>query len=119
MNVRILDSIHETKQIHIRSDDHEFEFKDGSLLFKLQHLIACDSNHDMRVSLKNAEIVVSWYNVNLHNNILNYSYDGSENSLVLTSGNYNISQILHHFKDLFHGQHGAASLSINWTPNNN
>lgn len=48
-----------------------------------------DDNREITVSIQNAQIPISFYNINVYNNILVLDYDAVTYTFTLTQGNYN------------------------------
>jgi len=96
MNVKILDTIYPPIQIHIRSDDYKFKFDSNDYLFQIHETIRnVDPNkYYMTASLTSGEFPVSFYNVNLTNNILHLNYENADFSISIPRGNYNLGQLL-------------------------
>ena len=63
--------------------------------FKFQGLLADESDiEEVTISIQNAQIPSSFYNVNVYNNILNITYNATPYSLTLTRGNYNSTTLI-------------------------
>ena len=76
----------------------------SNLFFDIPNIV--DENHlisHIEVALEDATIPVSWYLINDTTNTLNYVYNSSNFSIVLTNGNYNgtsmITELTQKFND--------------------
>ena len=81
----------------------------GNCFFTLPNIDIDENKEQVYVSIRNATIPFSWYNVNETNNILNLTIDGSLYSITLKEGNYNVNSLAIEFKaeiDDIQFQHG-------------
>lgn len=90
----------------------------GNCFFTLPNIDIDETKEQVYVSIRNATIPFSWYNVNETNNILNLTIDGSSYSITLTEGNYNVNTLAIEFKsqiDDIQFQHGHnADITITY-----
>lgn len=114
MNTRQLDTPLESIEIHINSEDRLYNFNQSHYHFKLQNDIHCPSQYIMRLSVKNATIPNSFYNVNSTNNTLIFKYDGTDYTIILDVGNYNIQQFLTAIHTKFVSLLGGDLIVIKW-----
>ena len=78
-------------------------------MFTLPNIDIDETKEQVFVSVRNATIPFSWYNVNATNNILNFTIDSTPYSITLTEGNYNVNSLAIEFQtqiDHIHYQHG-------------
>ena len=117
MNVRILDTNTPSKEMHVCSDQGTQLIPDTSdYLFNLPSVIRCPYDEYMTLSVLNAEIPVSFYNVNSNNNVLRFKYESEdERTIQFTEGNYNINQLLSHLNDKLVAFSFTNSIIINWS----
>lgn len=67
----------------------------SSVNFKFTGLLADDPDiEEITVSVQNAQIPISFYNINVYNNIFNITYNATPYSLTLTRGNYNSTTLI-------------------------
>ena len=95
----------------------------GNCFFTLPNIDIDENKEQVYVSVRNATIPFSWYNVNETNNKLNFTIDGTSYSITLTEGNYNVNTLAVEFKtemDHIHFQHGHnGNLTISYLPKKN
>ena len=53
-----------------------------------------DNLLEVEISVANAQIPYSFYNINVYNNVLNIDYNGTPYTLTLTRGNYNATNLI-------------------------
>jgi hypothetical protein len=53
-----------------------------------------DNLLEVEISVANAQIPFSFYNINVYNNVLNIDYNGTPYTLTLTRGNYNATNLI-------------------------
>tara|TARA_R110000772_G_scaffold120374_1_gene226603 strand:+ start:230 stop:1033 length:804 start_codon:yes stop_codon:yes gene_type:complete len=93
-----------SKSARLKQDDQT-----GNCFFTLPNIDIDENKEQVYVSIRNATIPFSWYNVNSTNNILNLTIDGSSYSITLIEGNYNVNTLAIEFKaqiDDIQFQHG-------------
>jgi hypothetical protein len=67
----------------------------SDVYFKFLGLLADDPDiQEITVSVQNAQIPISFYNINVYNNILNITYNSTPYTLTLTRGNYNSTTLI-------------------------
>ena len=92
----------------------------GNCFFTLPNIDIDENKEQVYVSVRNATIPFSWYNVNETNNKLNFTIDGTSYTITLTEGNYNVNTLAVEFKteiDHIHFQHGHnGDLTITYLP---
>ena len=79
-------------QLHLSSNfaDKLFNNNNADAEFYLP-LIEIPSQYHLHVNVVHASIPFTFYNVNSSNNVLNYTVDSINYSLVITQGNYNVN----------------------------
>lgn len=82
----------------ILSSDHAI-LNNGTFLsdvnFTFLGLLQDDADvEEITVQVQNAQIPNSFYNINIYNNILNITYNGTPYTLTLTRGNYNSTTLI-------------------------
>lgn len=82
----------------ILSSDHAI-LNNGTFLsdvnFVFQGLLQDDADvEEITVQVQNAQIPISFYNINVYTNILNITYNSTPYSLTLTRGNYNSTTLI-------------------------
>jgi len=82
----------------ILSSDHAI-LNNGTFLsdvnFTFQGLLQDDADvEEITVQVQNAQIPISFYNINIYTNILNITYDSTPYTLTLTRGNYNSTTLI-------------------------
>jgi hypothetical protein len=121
MNVKVLDTMFPSIEIHIRSDDYKFKMGENDFLFEIHETIK-NPNHNlyyMTAELSGGEFPVSFYNVNQNNNRFDFSYEGSSHSCILSVGNYNMNQLLSHFSSKLTSYAFSNPINIAWNASNN
>lgn len=111
MNVNILDSPYESKEVFISSSDYK-SFINNEYVFKTNNNTSVSNQYDMRIAIKSSEIPVSFYNINANNNRLKYSVNDIGFDIIFDIGNYNVRQFLEHLNTKLQAQaHSAIQLS--------
>lgn len=87
----------ESFQIYLSSNNADSTTTDGSYVFNLP-MIEVPSQFHLYISLANASIPISYYNVNMYNNILVYTVLGSTYTIIIPQGNYNVNTLLAYIK---------------------
>jgi len=121
MNVKVLDTMFPSIEIHIRSDDYKFKMGENDFLFEIHETIK-NPNHNlyyMTAELSGGEFPVSFYNVNQNNNRFDFSYEGTNHSCILLVGNYNMNQLLSHFSSKLTSYAFINPINISWNASNN
>lgn len=82
----------------ILSSDHATQ-NNGTFLsdvnFKFLGLLQDDADiEEITVQVQNAQIPISFYNINIYTNILNITYNATPYTLTLTRGNYNSTTLI-------------------------
>jgi hypothetical protein len=71
----------------------------SDVFFSFRGLIKEDlENREITISVQNAQLPISFYNINVYNNILIIDYDFVVYTLTLTQGNYNSSNLITEIK---------------------
>lgn len=60
-----------------------------------------DDNREITISIQNAQIPISFYNINVYNNILIIDYNSTTYTFTLTQGNYNSLNLITEIKAKF------------------
>jgi hypothetical protein len=86
------------QRLIILNSDHA-TLNNGTFLsdvnFKFIGLLQDDADvEEITVQVQNAQIPISFYNINIYNNILNITYNATPYSLTLTRGNYNSTTLI-------------------------
>lgn len=86
------------QRLIILSSDHA-TLNNGTFLsdvnFQFLGLLTDDPDiEEITISVQNAQIPISFYNINVYNNILNITYNATPYSLTLTRGNYNSTTLI-------------------------
>lgn len=71
-----------------------------------------DNVLEIQISVSNAQIPYSFYNVNVYNNILKGTYNGTPYTLTLTRGNYNATNLLLEIQTRFLNAGITTNISI-------
>ena len=83
----------ETRFINIYSSDGVSQNDDSTfsnMVFNFKSIVQdLDDNVDIKVCIDNAQFPYSFYNINVNNNILNYTYLGISYTMFIIPGNYN------------------------------
>jgi hypothetical protein len=88
--------IHESIQIYLNSSNCDKILTSGyttDILFNIPTIDVADGMQ-FYISVQNALIPYSFYNVNSSNNILNYYLNFTDYSVIIPIGNYNINQLI-------------------------
>ena len=91
----------ESFQIYLNSTNAD-SVSDYSYNFILPNLEIADGNY-IYLSVQYANIPYSFYNINSTNNVLNYTLNSVNYTITITSGNYNITQLISSLKLLLAG----------------
>ena len=91
----------ESFQIYLNSSNAD-SVGNNSYTFILPNLEIADGNY-IYLSVQYASIPYSFYNINSTNNLLNYTLNSVSYSITITSGNYNITQLITSLKSLMSG----------------
>jgi hypothetical protein len=86
------------QRVIILNSDNAIQ-NNGSFLsdvyFKFIGLLADEPDiEEITISVQNAQIPISFYNINVYNNILNITYNATPYTLTLTRGNYNSTTLI-------------------------
>jgi hypothetical protein len=67
----------------------------SNVYFNFQNVIQdVDNLLEVEISVANAQIPFSFYNINVYNNVLSIDYNGTPYTLTLTRGNYNATNLI-------------------------
>lgn len=121
MNVKILDTIFPSIEVHIRSDDYTHKIGSNDYLFELHESIKNPDRNKyyMSAELTRGEFPVSFFNINETNNQFLFMYEGVHHDLVIPIGNYNMGQLLTKLNDLFIAQNFTYPPTLSWSSVNN
>ena len=86
----------ESFQIYLNSSNAD-SINNNNYNFVLPNLEIADGNY-IYLSVQYANIPYSFYNINSTNNLLNYTLNSVNYSITITSGNYNITQLVSFLK---------------------
>lgn len=112
MNVSILDTQYESKEVFISSSDYK-SFINNEYVFKTNSDTSVSNQYDMRIAIKTAEIPVSFYNINENNNRLKYSVNDVVFDIIFDIGNYNVRQFLEQLNTKLQAQSHSA-IQLDW-----
>ncbi len=121
MNVKILDTIFPSIEVHIRSDDYTHKIGSNDYLFQLHESIKNpDKNkYYMSAELTKGEFPVSFFNVNETNNQFLFMYEGVHHDLVIPVGNYNMGQLLTKLNEMLVALNFNNPINLSWSSVNN
>ena len=91
----------ESFQIYLNSTNADI-VSNSNYNFILPNLEIADGNY-IYLSVQYANIPYSFYNINSTNNVLNYTLNSVNYTITITSGNYNITQLIASLKSLMTG----------------
>jgi len=117
MNVKVLDTMFPSVEIHIRSDDYKHKIGSNDFLFEIHETIRNPDprQYYMTAELSCGEFPVSFFNVNATNNILYFNYEDDDKILIIPVGNYNMGQLLTKFDGLLTAYNFTNKPVINWS----
>ena len=83
-----------SKQIYLSSDDANIKFNGNTsdCVWYFKDIIQVGEHLDIIMSINDVQIPMSYYIINSNNNTLNYN-DGSDRSVTITEGNYDVLQL--------------------------
>jgi hypothetical protein len=74
----------------------------SNVYFNFKNVIQdVDNLLEVEISVANAQIPFSFYNVNVYNNVLAIDYNGTPYTLTLTRGNYNATNLISEIQTQF------------------
>jgi len=85
--------------LNSKSADNYIDGVISNSIFNLPH-IQITQKEKAYISVKNAVIPYSFYNINNYNNQLNYILNGIDYNITLEPGNYNVNTLKNHIIDL-------------------
>ena len=117
MNVRILDTNTPSKEIHLCSNHGVNLIPNSSeYIFTLPTSIRTPPNQFATLSVINAEIPVSFFNISQNNNIFRFKYESDDEKVIqIDAGNYNIQQMLSALNTKLVAFNFTNPVIINWS----